>query len=156
MHGTDESDRGESIRFGAVQCEMFAHTADIGLRVTAPDEVSLLEGAARGMLWCIGDLIAAPGAELRTRRVELSAADRAELLRDWLAELLYFVDHDRVTLERIEFRELSPGRVRADWIVAPYDPEASRLRREIKAVTYHALRVEPTREGWCAEVIFDI
>ena len=36
------------------------------------------------------------------------------------------------------------------------DPKRHELDAEVKAVTYHGLRVEPPAEGWLAEVIVDI
>ena len=36
------------------------------------------------------------------------------------------------------------------------DPARHALSREVKAVTYHDLIVEPTAAGWLAEVIVDI
>ena len=39
---------------------------------------------------------------------------------------------------------------------APLDPEVHRLLREVKAITYHGLRVERSGDSWLAEVIVDI
>jgi len=36
------------------------------------------------------------------------------------------------------------------------DPGRHVLSHEVKAITYHGLRVEPDRDGWIAEVIVDI
>ena len=38
----------------------------------------------------------------------------------------------------------------------PIDPARHVLDHEVKAITYHGLRVEPTTDGWQAEVIVDI
>ena len=38
----------------------------------------------------------------------------------------------------------------------PLDPARHELAREVKAITYHELRVEQTADGWLAEVIVDI
>ena len=38
----------------------------------------------------------------------------------------------------------------------PYDPARHVLAHEVKAITYHELKVEKTADGWLAEVIVDI
>ena len=52
------------------------------------------------------------------------------------------------------------GRVpRVAWMLCahqPLDPARHSLGNEVKAITYHGLRVEPTADGWLAEVIVDI
>ena len=50
-----------------------------------------------------------------------------------------------------------PGRVPAPADVhAPRAVVRHRLLHEVKAITYHGLRVEPAAGGWLAEVIVDI
>ena len=38
----------------------------------------------------------------------------------------------------------------------PLDPGRHLLKHEVKAITYHELKVSETSEGWLAEVIVDI
>ncbi len=38
----------------------------------------------------------------------------------------------------------------------PLDHTRHELAHEVKAITYHGLRVERTADGWLAEVIVDI
>ncbi len=38
----------------------------------------------------------------------------------------------------------------------PMDPSRHELNHEVKAITYHGLKVEQTADGWLAEVIVDI
>jgi SHS2 domain-containing protein len=38
----------------------------------------------------------------------------------------------------------------------PLDPARHDLSHEVKAITYHGLKVEQTPDGWLAEVIVDI
>lgn len=38
----------------------------------------------------------------------------------------------------------------------PVDPKRHELDMEIKAITYHGLKVERDGDGWLAEVIVDI
>ena len=38
----------------------------------------------------------------------------------------------------------------------PMDPARHEPNHEVKAITYHGLKVEKTADGWLAEVIVDI
>ena len=38
----------------------------------------------------------------------------------------------------------------------PIDPERHELDMEVKAITYHGLKVERDGDGWLAEVIVDL
>jgi SHS2 domain-containing protein len=147
----------DRIRFpdGSI-CEITDHTADIGIRVTAPDWSALLTAAAHGMLACIGDLKPAAGAPEQVVPFRLRASTRADLLRDWLAEILYHVDQRRWMLVAIRELAAAGDRIDASLAFAPYDPDASIMRRELKAVTYHQLSVVQTPDGLVATVIFDI
>jgi len=136
--------------------EIIDHTADIGIRVRAADWHGLLRSAAWGMLACMGELRRAAGAAEEQIAVRLEAGTRADLLRDWLAEILFYIDQRRWTL--VAILELRADERRLDAVVAfaAFDPEASAMGRELKAVTYHGLRVEQSRDGLTATVILDI
>ena len=45
---------------------------------------------------------------------------------------------------------------RLDLRCEPFDPDRHSLCHEVKAITYHELKVVPTADGWLAEVIVDI
>ena len=57
-------------------------------------------------------------------------------------------------------KDYKPG-MRVDGLTArawgePLDRTRHDLQHEVKAITYHGLRVEPAPDGWLAEVIVDI
>ncbi len=134
--------------------ELFDHTADVGLRVTAATVEGLLAPAAAGLYAVIGELVPVGGP--RPVAYDLAGRDRAELLRDWLAELLLLFDRDRRVVRDPVAAEFSANRlaVRADSFAV--DPARSRGEREVKAVTYHGLELRRTPAGWTATVIVDI
>jgi SHS2 domain-containing protein len=134
--------------------ETFEHTADLGLRVAAPDLSTLFREAAEGL---VSMVVEDPPAQGFTRDLELSlASERLDwLFFDWLSELLYRIDSERLLLGAFRV-EASETEVRAAFEAMPLDPERHRLLREVKAITYHGLRVERTASGWLAEVIVDI
>ncbi len=135
--------------------EVFDHTADLGLRVTAPDFEGLLAEAARGLF----SIIMENPDEIRSQqqvRLEIAGKDPPFLLFDWLNELLYTFESRHLLLHDFDV-EAIPGRgVRAGAWGEPLDPARHKLDHEVKAITYHGLRVERTPQGWEAEVIMDI
>jgi SHS2 domain-containing protein len=134
--------------------ETFEHTADLGLRVRAPD-LDVLFAEAGACLFSA--IVEEPGAVRPSQRADLriDGSDREYLLFDWLRELLYRFDSRHLLFSRFEVRVGETGLEAAAW-GEPFDPARHALAHEVKAITYHGLKVERTGEGWLAEVIVDI
>ena len=134
--------------------EFFEHTADLGLRIRAPKLETLFAEAGEA-------LFAAIVEDLRTVEprqqieVRLAADDRDYLFFDWLKELLYHFDAEHLLLSRFEVRLSDAGLHGKAW-GEPLDRSRHALAHEVKAITYHGLRLEQTPDGWLAEVIVDI
>jgi len=134
--------------------ELFEHTADLGLRVEAATLKELLAEAAHGLL---AMLVANPQAvrSVQTRMIELTAEEPTHLLFDWLSELLYAFEADKLLLSAFEIK-LDGGQLLATCRGEPMDTTRHQMDHEVKAITYHGLRVEQTAGSWRAEVIVDI
>jgi SHS2 domain-containing protein len=134
--------------------QIFDHTADLGLRVRGATLEELFSEAARGLFSVIvGDLDAVRPVVEQT--LEIPGKDREYLLFDWLTELLYRFDSQRWLMVEFDVRFTAEGLIgvcRGEAL----DPSRHRLEHEVKAITYHALKVAPTPDGWLAEVIVDI
>jgi SHS2 domain-containing protein len=87
--------------------------------------------------------------------IALSDSDREFLLFDWLRELLLLADEQHLLFSRFDVTVTDNGLTGTAW-GEPLDPARHLLLREVKAITYHELKVEPTPDGWLAEVIVDI
>lgn len=138
----------------AFMFELFDHTADLGLRVTAPDLNSLFTDAAVGLFSMMTDDLSAVRPNLAVQ-FAVSGTDREYLLFDWLRELLLHADEHRVLFSRFDVSVTDSG-LSATAHGEPLDPAHHQLAREVKAITYHGLKVEQTSTGWLAEVIVDI
>jgi SHS2 domain-containing protein len=134
--------------------ETFEHTADLGLRVRAPDLDTLFVEAGQALFSAIVEDLATV-RPLRQIDVRLAAEDREYLLFDWLKELLYHFDSEHLLLSRFEAHVDETGLQGTAW-GEPLDRSRHNLEHEVKAITYHGLRVEQTADGWLAEVIVDI
>jgi SHS2 domain-containing protein len=134
--------------------EFFEHTADIGVRVTGATLPELFLNAARAMFSALGEL--QKTGDRRQRTVELRAESREDLLHDWLTELLFEVEAHHVLFDEMEV-EVVPGKLTASLRGGTIDFARSHTNEEIKAVTYHQLRVEQLPDNsWRATVIFDV
>ncbi len=135
--------------------EFFDHTADIGVRVYGNSLGELFENAARAMYEALGRLHKSE-SNLR-KSIELQTASAEDLLHDWLADLLYEIEVNHVVYDVFEIHELTPHRLKAALRGGRIDFTRSQTNEEIKAVTYHQLRIESQPDGsWRATVIFDV
>ena len=134
--------------------QTFEHTADLGLRARADELNQLFADAAAGLF----SIVVPDLTTVRpTESVELKVAsdDLDLLLFDWLNDLLYIYETQRLLLSRFEVRVEQTSLKATAW-GEPIDPARHVLDHEVKAITYHGLKVEREDGGWIAEVIVDI
>lgn len=134
--------------------ETFDHTADLGLRVRAADLNTLFAEAGEALFAAMVDDLE-DVRPLSEQTVELAGTDREFLLFDWLRELLYRFDAEKWVFCRFAVT-VRPDGLTATVTGEPLDPARHRLSHEVKAITYHELRVEQLDGEWLAEVIVDI
>jgi SHS2 domain-containing protein len=134
--------------------ETFEHTADLGLRIRAADLDTLFAEAGQALFSIIVEDLATIQPQQRLE-VRLATEERELLLFDWLRELLYRFDAEHLLFCRFEVHVGADGVNASAW-GEPLDRARHALGHEVKAITYHALRLEPIEGGWEAEVIVDI
>ena len=134
--------------------ELFEHTADLGLRASARDLPSLFAEAARGLFSMI---VGNPEdvRPLQKRAVEVAGTDRDYLLFDWLNELLFCFETEEMLFCEFDI-EINDDGLKAVIKGEPADRERHQLEHEVKAITYHQLKVEQRNDIWHAELIVDI
>jgi SHS2 domain-containing protein len=134
--------------------ETFDHTADLGLRVTAADLDTLFAEAATALFSAAVEDLAAVRPD-QVYDFHIDGTDREYLLFDWLKALLYRFDADHLLFSKFEAKLSSSGLDGRAW-GEPVDRARHELAHEVKAITYHGLKVEQIAGGWLAEVIVDI
>ena len=129
--------------------EEIEHTADWSLRVWGPDLANLLQQAARGMLQLSGIQLMA--GKRQDREFIVEATDAEGLLVNFLGELLHILDQEGLAFD--EYALIVAGNVvKAKLKGAP----VIERKKEIKAVTYHNLRIEKRSSGLEAIIVFDV
>jgi SHS2 domain-containing protein len=130
------------------------HPADIGFEAFGATCQDAFANAARALFHLMVDL---NSVELRTGvAVQLEGADRPSLLVNWLSELLYLHDTDGWLFSEFAVERLDDHSLVAEAQGERYDRARHRVRLQVKAITYHQLRLEQTAEGWRAVVYVDI
>ncbi len=130
------------------------HTADAGLRVEAADLETLFAEAGRGLFSLIVSNL--DDVEPRTaKEFVIAGGDVEYLLFDWLSELLYVFESERLLFKEFDV-SIGPGGLEASAVGERVDAVRHQMEHEIKAITYHGLVVDRTKHGWAAEVIVDI
>lgn len=132
-----------------------AHTADIGFQVSAPTLAGLFEEAAYAFTDCLVES-AGKGAPPDSRRIRLEAESYEELLVGWLEELLFLFETKGWigTAFKVENCDLKNFSARVD--LCEWDENKQPLKTQIKAVTYHGLKIEKTPAGFSAQIILDV
>ena len=145
--------------------ELIEHTADVGIIAYGWTLTELFENAARGMFSIIASIDRVKPQ--RSVNVDVEASDYEMLLVKWLRELLYqhdacgllfcdFKVKELSELSAVEHSQVSQIALRGVARGQPINEADVELYGDIKAVTYHGLKVE--REGgvWRAQIIFDV
>jgi SHS2 domain-containing protein len=133
------------------------HTADVAFEVEAASRDEVFSEALAAFTDTITEIDRVE--ERMTRRFELQASQADLLLVDWLTELLYAYEMEGLLFHGADVRvrgEAGAFELVADARGEVQDEERHPTKVLIKAVTYHALEVAETADGWRARVIFDI
>jgi SHS2 domain-containing protein len=133
-------------------------TADIAFEATGRDLPELFMAAADATMNVMIDNLGAIEPH-ETRHIELSDDKIDMLLFDFLQELIYFKDAERLLLrvrEALIHEKDGQFFLRAKTTGEQLDASRHHQRADVKAVTLHNFSVEKQGEGWKATVLLDI
>jgi SHS2 domain-containing protein len=133
--------------------EVLPHTADKGIKAYGRDREELFENAALGMFSLMADIskyTCVDGFE-----IEVHASDTPELLRAWLAELVYNFEVQRMLFMDFEVLEMDDVHMKGIACGVPFD-DVEWIGSPVKAVTHYELSIERKEDHLEATVIFDV
>ncbi len=90
----------------------------------------------------------------RSIKIEQKADNLEELLVNWLNELLSLSATKELIFSKFRINKIDKNTLQA--VVIGEDIKNYRVNTEVKAATYHELRIGQVEGGWQAEVIFDV
>jgi SHS2 domain-containing protein len=134
--------------------KLLNHTADIGIEVWGKTKKDALANTVEAMFDLIAD--SKDVSVVQKKQITIGGADTADMLINLLREALYLFYADAWLCKKCEILELNKQKIVARFSGEPYDAKKHQLKMEIKAVTYHTLKIERVDKGWRARVIFDV
>ena len=134
--------------------ELIEHTADVGIKVKGNDLKDLFKNAASAMFDIIAEKKEPKAAKQAELRIEQKADNLDELFVNWLNELLSLSATKELIFSDFQINKINKNTLQA--IAIGEDIKNYKVNTEIKAATYHQLKLEHTETGWQAEVIFDV
>ncbi|HQH52136.1 MAG TPA: archease [Candidatus Hydrogenedentes bacterium] len=137
---------------GIMNYRFLEHTADARVECTGATFAELLEAAALA-LYAVAFRRMEDRSEDR-RLISIAAEKPEDVLVRWLQELIYLMEAEHFAVTRFRFMHADANRVEAE--VQGYRYRAEDREDEVKAATYHGMKVEQQETGWRAEVIFDL
>ncbi len=130
------------------------HTADVGFEAFGRSREEAFANAARALM----HLIVEPETlkERESAEIRVEGSTPPDLLVNWLSEILYLHETERLLFRDFEIHHLDEHSILATGRGEKFDPARHRIKLQVKAITYHQLGLEPTAEGWRAQVYVDL
>lgn len=138
--------------------ELIDHTADVGIKAWGATLTELFENAAIGMFSIIGgEEYKAQGSKIE-KKIEISkdTDNLEEILVSWLSELLYIFNREKIYFNNFKVLSLNNSGIKAEASGVNIGLYQTNLYTEIKAVTFHGLKIEETTDGFNCTIIFDV
>jgi SHS2 domain-containing protein len=134
--------------------EILEHPSDLGFEARGASMDEAFKNAALGLMSVI-----AGSSKIETteeRPISLLSLDRENLLVRWLTEVLYLSDAEKFLTADVKFDMINDTSLKATILGQQYNPSIHELNLDVKAITYHHLKVEKTDETWIVRVFVDI
>ncbi|MCJ7544486.1 MAG: archease [Phycisphaerae bacterium] len=134
--------------------ELIDHAADIGIQARADTLAELLEALVEGLVEVICPRAAVSPHD--TRSVAVQAEDAEATTVEFLNAVLRVIQAEHFMVAGVAVAQASATAVSAELAGEPYDPAKHEIEHEVKAATYHEVKV--AREGgrWFGRVICDL
>lgn len=134
--------------------ELIEHTADICVKVKAKDLKDLFKNAGLALFQISAEKAAAKYKKQYKLSIILKADSLEELFINWLNELLSLSSAKGLIFNNFKINKIEKDALEA--IASGVDIRNYKVNTEIKAATYHELKVRKIGSGWKAEVILDV
>jgi len=134
--------------------EILDHTADVGIVAYGRDIEEVFCNAALALF----SLITEPESiqEKSHFNLKVSSDERDSLLVEWMNELIYCFDTKHFLFNRFDIESLTQNELKATCHGEDFDPMKHKIKRGVKAATYHMLSLDRNNDGYKARIILDI
>jgi len=130
------------------------HTADLAAEIYGRNLPELFENAAFAMFDMMADLDGLKAEE--SVRIKAEGPDQEGLLISWLNELLYTAYIKRIIFTEFRILSLEENNLTAEAKGQKFKEGTNLIKSEIKAATYHDVKIEKTGSGYEVTIVFDV
>ena len=127
------------------------HTADQYIEAYGKDLNELFQNTALGLT----NMMVKSIEPIKTKKIRIEAQTREELLYNFLNELLIIRDSENIFFSHFKI-EIKGNVLEAEAKGEEFNPQKHEQSIEIKAITYHDLKIEKTKEGYKVKLLVDI
>jgi SHS2 domain-containing protein len=129
--------------------EELPHTADVAMRIWADDLPGLFVEAARGLNVLSGVHLSDKTIQCQT--LDIESEDSESLLVAFLTELVYLAEQENMAFDKFDL-SIKNNHLHADL----QGSSLVSITKNIKAVTFHNLQIQPIPCGLQVEIVFDV
>ncbi len=137
--------------------ELFEHKADVGVRGLGRTLEEAFAECAKAMFSVMVDLRKVEAKE--SVKMEVEAADREQLLVNFLNELLYLQDVKEMIFSRFDLYITGGGRewkLKGEGFGEKINKEKHTIKGDVKAASFHQLKVEEEDGKFVAQCVVDV
>ena len=140
--------------------KILPHPADVKVQAFGKTKEELFLNATRGMVAVLRPKIKDPRrTSLRGRqkekiknKIKIESLDLNALLVDFLSEVLYLIQTNKEIYNNIKFTKFEDKQLEGEL----FGNKIESFGEDIKAVTYHGLKIERKNNLYEATILFDI
>jgi len=132
--------------------EEIPHTADVKFRVHAPTPDELFSESVSALMQVMYGPDRQGGRE---RQVTLEADDSESLLHDFLSEILFISETERLVVASAKVT-ITKRHLNATLFGETFDPARHRDGTEVKGISYSGLRITRNANGYMLDIVFDV
>lgn len=138
------------------------HTADVYIVAYGNDLLEMFENAGLGLFETMVNTSQLEPVE--TRKVKSEGFDLENLLYRWLEDLLSLYYIEGIVCREVRVHELTIRRgnnetmytIGGECVGETFNPDKHESRVEVKAVTYHLMKIVKDEDKWKAYFVLDI
>lgn len=138
--------------FSKPRYKVIDHPSDMGIEVEGETLEELFGNAARGMLELISEK--KHNGDRIIKNLNLKEDTIEELLHSFLSEILWLIEKESFFPVEYRIKQIDGNQIKAE--LSGVKLEKEEIDREVKAVTYHQLKIEDVNARLFTRIIFDV
>ncbi len=137
--------------------ETFEHKADVGVRGTGKSLEEAFAECAKAMFSVMADLEKVKAG--KAVKVEAEAESRENLLVEFLNQMLYLRDVRQMLFNSFDLYIIEGGKIwklKGKAFGEKINKETQGIKSDVKAASYHQLKVEESKGKFIAQCVVDV